>query len=68
MYAPTHLFYLTSLRCNERCTKCSHWRVRKHPPMVETALLVEAVRDVRSARVMSDQERGIEKEIEIRNP
>ncbi len=49
MYAPTHLFYLTSLRCNERCTKCSHWRVREHPPMVETALLVEAVREVRSA-------------------
>ena len=49
MFAPTHLFYLTSLRCNERCTKCSHWRVRDHATMVEVGLLVEAVREVESA-------------------
>lgn len=49
MFAPTHLFYLTSLRCNERCTKCSHWRVREHAPMVDVALLIEAVRGVDSA-------------------
>lgn len=49
-FAPTHLFYLTSLRCNERCTKCSHWKVREHPGMVATNLVVDAVRSVASAK------------------
>ena len=49
-FAPTNLFYLTSLRCNERCTKCSHWKVREHPTMVAAELVVEAVRSVVSAR------------------
>lgn len=49
-FAPTHFFYLTSLRCNERCTKCSHWKVREHFEMVSAALVVEAVRGVPSAR------------------
>lgn len=49
-FAPTNLFYLTSLRCNERCTKCSHWKVREHPAMVAADLVVEAVRSVISAR------------------
>lgn len=30
-FHPTHLFYLVSLRCNERCSKCSLWRVRENP-------------------------------------
>lgn len=50
VFAPTHLFYLTSLRCNERCTKCSHWKVRQHPGMVAAELVVEAIRSVASAR------------------
>jgi len=49
-FEPTDLFYLTSLRCNERCTKCSHWKVRDHPAMVAPELVVEAVRSVKSAR------------------
>jgi len=49
-FAPTHLFYLTSLHCNERCTKCSHWKVREHPGMVAADLVVQAVRSVASAR------------------
>ncbi|MCB1048445.1 MAG: radical SAM protein [Calditrichaeota bacterium] len=48
-FAPTNLFYLVSLRCNERCTKCSHWRVREHPYMIEARLVVEAVRGIPSA-------------------
>ncbi|MBI4816591.1 MAG: radical SAM protein [Deltaproteobacteria bacterium] len=49
-FAPTHMFYLTSLRCNERCTKCSHWKVREHPEMVDAELVVDAVRSVTSAK------------------
>lgn len=48
-FGPTNLFYLVSLRCNEKCTKCSHWRVREHPEMVDVELVVQAVRAVSSA-------------------
>ena len=48
-FAPTQLFYLTSLQCNERCTKCGHWKVDDHPRMVEPQLIVDAIRGVASA-------------------
>jgi MoaA/NifB/PqqE/SkfB family radical SAM enzyme len=48
-FAPTQLFYLTSLACNERCSKCAHWQVRDHPRMVDPDLLIEAVRGIPSA-------------------
>ena len=49
-FQPTELFYLVSLRCNERCTKCSHWKVREHPEMVAPELVAAAVRSVPTAR------------------
>lgn len=49
-FAPSHLFYLASLRCDERCTKCSHWKVRSHPQMVDVALVTDAVRTISSAK------------------
>ncbi len=48
-FAPTSLFYLISLRCNERCSKCSHWRVQTHLPMIDPLLVVDAVRGIPSA-------------------
>lgn len=47
-FEPTQLFYLVSLRCNERCSKCSHWRVREHPAMVAVDFVVAAVHETPS--------------------
>ncbi len=49
-FTPHQLFYLVSLACNERCSKCTHWQVRDHPTMVDPDLVVAAVRAIPSAR------------------
>ena len=40
---PTHLYYLISLACNERCTKCHHWAVRPPPKPIDAGLIADAV-------------------------
>ena len=40
---PTHLYYLISLACNERCTKCHHWAIRPPPKPIDAALIADAV-------------------------
>ncbi len=42
-FSPSHLYYLISLSCNERCTKCHHWQVRPAPQPIDPALIVQAV-------------------------
>lgn len=38
----THLFYLVSFACNERCSKCSHWKTRPIDKPLPTELLSDA--------------------------
>ncbi len=26
-FTPTDLYYLITFKCNERCTKCNHWKM-----------------------------------------
>lgn len=28
MYKPTHIYYMNTIQCNQRCTKCSHWKYK----------------------------------------
>jgi len=46
MNSYTHMYYLISLRCNERCSKCSHWKVREQSSRVSTAKVIQAVLDL----------------------
>lgn len=46
MYQPTHLYYLISFACNERCSKCHHWQIRPVPKPIDPDLVIEAVRAV----------------------
>lgn len=39
---PTHLFYLMSFACNERCSKCSHWRLRPAERPLDPCLVIPA--------------------------
>lgn len=50
MINPTHLYYLISQRCNERCSKCSHWKVTHHSNMVSINSIIQAVHDLNSLK------------------
>jgi len=45
-FRPTHLFYLSTLRCNERCSKCSHWKIEDHDDDLDPAAVVRAARSL----------------------
>lgn len=47
-FQPQELFYMTSLRCNERCSKCSHWRMSGHSITIPPEWVVEVVHTVPS--------------------
>lgn len=42
-FNPTHLYYLISFGCNERCTKCHHWAIRPAPKPIDPTLISNAV-------------------------
>lgn len=50
VFAPTHIYYLLSKLCNERCSKCDHWQASDHPPMPAVEQVIELVRTIPSAR------------------
>jgi MoaA/NifB/PqqE/SkfB family radical SAM enzyme len=47
-FRPTHLYYLISFACNERCTKCHHWTIRPAPKPLESKLISSAINQLPS--------------------
>ncbi len=50
MFSPTHLYYLISLRCNERCSKCSHWTFKDHDSKVSLDAVIDAIHDLKEVQ------------------
>ncbi|QJB55925.1 radical SAM protein [Pseudodesulfovibrio sp. zrk46] len=50
MFSPTHLYYLASLRCNERCSKCSHWKVDEHASQAPSSSIIDAIHKLSSLK------------------
>jgi MoaA/NifB/PqqE/SkfB family radical SAM enzyme len=49
-FKPTHLYYLISFACNERCTKCHHWAIRPAPKPLESKLIFSAINQLPSVK------------------
>lgn len=45
-FNPTQIYYLTSLACNQRCSKCSHWKEPKQE-MIDTDALIESLKEIK---------------------
>ena len=50
MFAPKEFFYLISLACNERCTKCSHWKQRDPAPLVKIEHVINLILHLKSLK------------------
>ncbi|MDX6767065.1 MAG: radical SAM protein [Candidatus Methylacidiphilales bacterium] len=50
VFKPTHLYYLISFGCNERCTKCHHWAIRPAPKPLEPELISDAINQMPNVR------------------
>ncbi len=43
MYQPTHIFYMNTIQCNQRCTKCSHWKYKDQADRLPASRLIDAM-------------------------
>ncbi len=50
MYSPTHLYYMNTIQCNQRCTKCSHWKYKDQANRLPTAKIVKGILSIPTAK------------------
>jgi len=47
-FEPKEIYYMNTINCNQKCSKCSHWKKHDKSPRLEPNILVEALKDVPS--------------------
>jgi len=50
LFSPKELFYLISLACNERCSKCSHWKHKTTEPLIDINHVIGLINHIKSLR------------------
>jgi MoaA/NifB/PqqE/SkfB family radical SAM enzyme len=45
-FSPTYVYYMITTQCNQRCTKCSHWKNQDCSDRLDTSLLVKSLRQL----------------------
>jgi len=45
-FTPTHLYYLINLKCNQKCSKCSHWKMKYEENILRPELIVNCISDL----------------------
>ncbi|MEO1263501.1 MAG: radical SAM/SPASM domain-containing protein [Bacteroidota bacterium] len=49
MYRPTHIYYMNTIQCNQRCTKCSHWKYKDKAERLPTDKIVKGILSIPTA-------------------
>lgn len=49
MYRPTNIYYMNTIECNQKCTKCSHWKYKDKAVRLPTEKLVNGIKSIHSA-------------------
>ena len=50
MYKPTNIYYMNTTECNQKCTKCSHWKHKDKSPRLTTEKFINAILGIPMAR------------------
>jgi sulfatase maturation enzyme AslB (radical SAM superfamily) len=43
---PRTLFYLIDVLCNEKCSKCGHWKYKSHKTIEDSQYIVNFINDI----------------------
>lgn len=43
MYSPTHVYYMSTISCNQKCTKCSHWKRKDEADRLPTNKIIQSI-------------------------
>ncbi|GAB5523041.1 MAG: hypothetical protein Roseis2KO_09130 [Roseivirga sp.] len=49
-YEPTHIYYMNTIQCNQRCTKCSHWKYKDKNERLPVKNIIDAIRAIKTAK------------------
>lgn len=50
MYRPSHIFYMNTIECNQRCTKCSHWKYKDQEARLPPQVIIDSISSIPTAR------------------
>lgn len=49
MYRPTNIYYMNTIECNQKCTKCSHWKYKDKADRLPTEKFINAIKSISTA-------------------
>ena len=50
MYNPSHIYYMNTIQCNQKCTKCSHWKHKDKAERLHTNKIIKGVLSIPNAK------------------
>ena len=53
MYNPTHIYYMNTIQCNQKCTKCSHWKYKDKAERLPTNNVIKGILSIPNAKELS---------------
>ena len=49
MYRPTNIYYMNTIECNQKCTKCSHWKHKDKAERLPTEKIINGLKSIPTA-------------------
>lgn len=49
MYRPTNIYYMNTIECNQKCTKCSHWKHKDKAHRLPADKFINGIKSIPSA-------------------
>lgn len=49
-YNPLHIYYMITIQCNQKCTKCSHWKQKDKADRLPIEKIVQAIKSISTAK------------------
>lgn len=50
MYKPINIYYMNTIECNQKCTKCSHWKKKDNTDRLPTEKIINGLLDISTAK------------------
>jgi MoaA/NifB/PqqE/SkfB family radical SAM enzyme len=50
MYTPTYIYYMNTIECNQKCTKCSHWKYKDKAQRLSTESIIKGIKSIPTAK------------------
>lgn len=49
MYRPTNIYYMNTIECNQKCTKCFHWKYKDKTDRLPTEKIINGIKSIPTA-------------------